>query len=75
MKIKLSKVQKTDGQAQKIRGKIAKSWKNINAVLYYQSILYMLKNIRIQLGNKHHNNILAKNFKIHYPKIVLANSL
>ena len=39
-------------------------WKDINNVLHHQGLYYIPEIIRIELINKHHNNLLKDHFGI-----------
>lgn len=62
--MRIPELQKQDVQAQKIRAKKLKVWKEINGVLYYQALFYISKIIRTQLINRYYNDFLAKHFGI-----------
>ena len=66
MRLKLQELQSKNKQARKLRAEqpVKDSWKNINGVLYHQSLPYVLEIIRIELISRYHNDPLAGHFGI-----------
>lgn len=65
MKIRLFNLQDDDKVVKKLRSKkLPKGWEDIEEVLYYQGLLYVLKDISLELISKHHNNPLEGHFGI-----------
>lgn len=66
MCLKLIELQTNNKQTKKIKIKniIKKSCNNINKMLYFQDLLYILEIIYIKLINQYYNNLLASYFKI-----------
>ena len=58
-------LQDDDKKAEKLRSKeLPEGWKDIKQVLYYQSLLYIPKVIRLELISRKHINSLASHFDI-----------
>ena len=75
MRLKLHKLQAKDKQAQKLRANQQlgqQGWKDIDDVLYYQGLPYVLEIIQTELISRHHNNPLAGYFKIKKTRELLA---
>ena len=65
MKLRLVELQAENGQVPKIRAKkLDGNLKDLNKILYYQSLSYIPKIIKSELISKHHNNLLARYFGI-----------
>ena len=64
MRLRLHKLQAKDKQAWKIKAEHSKGWEDINRVLHYQDLPYVLEVIRIELISRHHSNSLAGHFEI-----------
>ncbi len=66
MRIRLFELQDDDKEAKKLRSEqvLPESWKDINQMLHYQGLLYILKVIRLELISRHHDNPLAGHFGI-----------
>ena len=64
MRLGLQELQAEDEQAQKTRVEHLEGWDNIDGVLQHQGLSYVLKIIRAELINRHHNNQLAGHFGI-----------
>lgn len=66
MRLKLSELQSRDLEAQKfgVAKFVAERWKNIDGVLYYWGLLYVLKIIYLELISCHNNKRLAEQFEI-----------
>ena len=65
MKMRLSELQDNDKKAMKLRLEgLLESWENIEQVLYYQGLPYVLKVICSKLINRHHDNPLVGHFGI-----------
>ncbi len=63
--MKLPELQNDDKQAKKLRSKgLLEGWKDIEELLYYQGLLYVLKLIRLKLISRHYNDPLASHFNI-----------
>ena len=59
IKLRLYKLQAKDKQAQKTRVKHSESWDDINGVLHYQGLFYVLEIIQTELISRHHDNLLV----------------
>ena len=58
-------MQAEDNWAQKNRvEKRNENYKNFNSILYYQSLLYILKIIRTKIINRYYNDSWVANFRI-----------
>ena len=65
MRLKLSKLQESDNEAQKIRAKRLKNgYKEVDRVLHHQRLLFILEAIQTELISQYHNNLLARYFGI-----------
>lgn len=65
MRLELAKLQESDNEAQKIKVKKLKNiYKEMDRVLHYQRLLFVLKAIRIKFISQHYNDLLAKHFGI-----------
>ena len=63
--MKPPKLQDNIKKTKKLRSKrLPKGWKDIEEVLYYQDLPYVLKVIHLELISRHHNNLLANHFGI-----------
>ena len=63
--MRLLELQDDAKAAKKLRSKrLLESWKNIEKVFYYQSLLYVPKIICSKLINKYYDNLLASHFGI-----------
>lgn len=66
MRLRLFKLQESDQEAQRIRAakQLQEGRKDIDSVLHYQSLPYILEIIRFKLICRHHDNLLASHFEI-----------
>lgn len=64
MKLQLSKLQKSNKKAKKLKHEFLKGWKNINNLFQYQSLSYILEVIYFKMINCHYNNLLIGYFGI-----------
>lgn len=65
MRQRLSKLQKNNKKARKLRSKkLPENLKDIKEVLYYQGFFYIPKIIYSELISRHHDNPLVGNFEI-----------
>ena len=64
MKLKLQELQEANSEAQELRQYKTDSYKEINKILYYQGLLFVLKAIPTKLISRCHNNTLACHFGI-----------
>ena len=65
MRLRLHKLQAEDEHACKLRAKqLAKDWRDIEGVLYHQSLPYVPEIIRTELISRHHDDPLAGHFGI-----------
>ena len=64
MRLRLSKLQKSDKEFRKIKAKSLDRYEEIDRVLYRQELSFVLKIIRIEFISQHHNNSLASHFSI-----------
>ncbi len=63
--MRLPKLQDEDKEAMKLRSKgLPEGWEDIEQVLHYQGLLYVLKVIRSELISRHHDDPLAGHFGI-----------
>lgn len=76
MRLKLSKLQNNNKEARKLRSKrLPKGLKDIEEVLHYQGLSYILKLICSDLISKPHDKPVAKNFKIEKTQALIARLL
>ena len=66
MRIRFLGLQDDDKKAKKLRSEqvLSEGWEDIEQMLYYQGFLYVPKVIRLELINKHYNNLLVSHFSI-----------
>ena len=64
MRLRLRKLQAEDEQAQKTKAEDSEGWDNIDGILHYQGLSYVLKIIRTELISRYHNDPLADHFDI-----------
>lgn len=64
MSLRLSKLQKSDAKAWKIKAKGLDGYKEGNRVLHHQWLQFVLKFIKIGLASRHYDNSLAWHFNI-----------
>ncbi len=65
MRIRSFELPDDNKKAKKVRLKgLSKGWKNIEEVFHYQGLFYVPKVIRLELINRHHNNLLVGHFGI-----------
>ena len=65
MRLRFLDLQSNDNQAKKLRAaNLLEGWENIEGVLQYGSLLYILKIIQSELISQYHNNPLAVHFVI-----------
>ena len=64
MRLRLAEQQKSDKEAQKIRAKSLKGYKELNGILYHQGVVFVPKTIRIKTISWYHNDLLAGHFGI-----------
>lgn len=58
-------MQDNDKQAKEIRlKKLTESWNDVEKVLYYQCLLYVLEIIYLELISNYYNNPLAEHFRV-----------
>ena len=63
--MRLFKLQNNNKKVKKLKSeKLLEGWEDIEEVLYYLSLLYILKVIYSELINRHHNNLLIGHFRI-----------
>ncbi len=63
--MKLPELQNNDKKLRKLRSKkLSESWEDIEEVLYYQNLLYVLRVICFELISRYHNNLLANHIGI-----------
>ena len=63
--MRLLELQDNDKEAMKLRSKeLLEGWENIEQILHYQGLPYVLKVIRSELINKHHDYPLTGHFGI-----------
>ncbi len=73
MRMRLLKLQDDNKEAKELRLEgLPEGWKDIEEVLYYQSLPYVPKVIRSELISKHHNNPLAGPFDIQKTQELIA---
>ena len=64
MRLRLQELQAEDEQAWKTRAEHSEGWGNIDGVLHYQGLPYVLEIIRTELISRHHDDPLADHFGI-----------
>ncbi len=66
MCLRLIRLQADNREAKKIKvkGKIKEGWENVNEVLHFQGLSYVLEIICLELISWHHDNPLANHFII-----------
>ena len=64
MRLKLQELQEVDSKTQKLEQQKANSYKEIDDIFHYQSLLFVPKAIQIELISRHYNNPLAGHFGI-----------
>ena len=74
MRLKLSKLQESDKEAQKIRAEGLDGYEDINRVLHYQRLLYVPKAICIELISQYHNDLLVGPFGINKTKKLISRN-
>lgn len=64
IRFKLLKLQEKTVKAQKIRVNKYKVLKDFEGILYYQSLIYIPKLIKIELISRYHDNLLVGHYSI-----------
>ena len=65
MRLRLSELQESDAEAQKIRaGELKDGWEEFDGVLHHQGLPFVLEVIPIELISWHHDDLLAGHFHI-----------
>ena len=74
MKMRLPELQNDNKEAKKLRSKqvLPESWEDIEQVLYYQSLPYVPKVIRLELISRYHDNPFAGHFSIKRTQELIA---
>ncbi len=71
--MRLPELQDDDKEVKKLRSKgLSEGWEDIEQVLYYQGLPYVLKVIRSELISRHHNNPLIGHFGIKKTRELIA---
>ncbi len=71
--MRLPELQNINKKAKKLRTEgLLESWKDINQVLSYQSLLYVLKVICLELISRHHNDCRISYFDIEKTQELIA---
>ncbi len=71
--MRLLELQDDDKEAMKLRSEgLSKGWEDIEQVFHYQDLLYIPKIIRLELINRHYNNLLAGHFGIKKTRKLIA---
>ena len=73
MRLRLSELQKLDNEARKIRAEGLKNdYEEVDGVLHYQGLPFVLEAIRIELISQHYNDLLARHFGINKTRELLG---
>ena len=64
MRLRLAKLQESNEEAQKIRAKDLNGYKDVDGMLHYQELSFVLEVIRTELISRHHDDSLAGHFGI-----------
>ena len=64
MRLRLAKLQESDEKARKIKPKGLEGYKEVDKVLHYQGLPFVLEVIRTELISQHHYDLLAGHFGI-----------
>ncbi len=73
MRMRLPELQDDDRKAMKLRSeRLPEGWEDIEHVLHYQGLPYVLKIIRSKLISRHHNDLLAGHFGIEKTRELIA---
>ena len=73
MRLRLSELQESDDEAQKIRAKGLKNgYEEVEEILYHQGLFLVPGSIRTELISRHHDDPLAGNFGINKTKDLIG---
>ena len=66
MRLRLSKLQKSDPEAQELKYKeqLLNVWEDIDGILHYQRLPFVLEVIQRELISRHHNDPLPGHFGV-----------
>ena len=65
MRLQLPEFQDKDEEAKILRAAgFPENWEDLEGILQYQGLAYVLEIIRSEVINRHHNNLLARYFGI-----------
>ena len=65
MRLRLSELQESNDEAQKIRAERPKNvYEEVDRVLHYQGLPFVLEALRIEFISRHHNDLLVGHFGI-----------
>ena len=64
MRLRLSELQESDSEAQKIRKENLKGYKKVDKILHYQGLSFIPEVIWTEVITQHHNDLLAGHFGI-----------
>ena len=72
MRLELAELQESDKKAQKIRAEGLDRYKDVNKVLHYQGLPFVLEIIRTELINRHHDKPLVGHFGINKTRELIS---
>ena len=73
MRLRLSELQELDNKARKIKAEELKDdYEEVDRVLHYQELLFVLEAIQIKLISWHHDNFLVGHFGINKTKDLIS---
>ena len=73
MRLRLSELQESDDEAQKIRAEGLKNgYEEVEGILHHQGLFFVPGSIRTELISRHHDDPLAEHFGIHKIKDLIS---